>query len=138
MHPGLLQIGPKLEESGQMSGARWLQVFRRIVIPLLLPALFAAWIFVFLISLRELAAAALLYTAKSAVIATKMLDLWQNGNINQVSALGTIVAILSMGFALAAYGVRTPPGTTGLNWGISGGVSQADALNQRDALRADG
>lgn len=104
-HPGLLQIAPELEESGHMSGAQWLQVFRKIVLPLLLPALFAAWVFVFLISLRELSAAALLYTAQSPVIATKMLDLWQNGNVNQVSAFGSIVSALSITLAIAAYQV---------------------------------
>jgi iron(III) transport system permease protein len=104
-HPGLLQIAPELEESGQMSGGQWLQVFRKIVIPLLIPALFAAWVFVFLISLRELSAAALLYTAQSPVIATKMLDLWQNGNVNQVSAFGAIVSVISITMAIAAYQV---------------------------------
>ncbi len=104
-HPGLLQIAPELEESGSMSGARWAQVFRKIVIPLLVPALFAAWVFVFLISLRELSAAALLYTAQSPVIATKMLDLWTNGNVNQVSAFGAIVSALSITLAIAAYRV---------------------------------
>src|SRR5581483_11960455 len=49
-HPGLLQIAPELEESGNISGARWGQVFRKIVLPLLVPALFPAWVFVFLIS----------------------------------------------------------------------------------------
>jgi iron(III) transport system permease protein len=102
-HPGLLQIAPELEESGQVSGARWALVFRKIVIPLLVPALFAAWVFVFLISLRELSAAALLYTAQTPVIATKMLDLWQNGNVNQVSAFGSIVSAISITLAIAAY-----------------------------------
>ncbi|HVA25819.1 MAG TPA: iron ABC transporter permease [Chloroflexota bacterium] len=102
-HPGLLQIAPELEESGQMSGARWAQVFRKIVIPLLMPALFAAWVFVFLISLRELSAAAFLYTAQSPVIATTMLDLWQNGSVNQVSAFGSIVSALSITFAIGTY-----------------------------------
>jgi len=102
-HPGLLQIAPELEESGQVSGARWLQVFGKIVVPLLVPALFAAWVFVFLISLRELSAAAFLYTAQTPVIATKMLDLWQNGNVNQVSAFGAIVSALSITFAIGTY-----------------------------------
>ena len=102
-HPGLLQIAPELEESGHVSGARWAQVFRKIVVPLLIPALFAAWVFVFLISLRELSAAAFLYTAQTPVIATKMLDLWQNGNVNQVSAFGAIVSVLSITFAVVAY-----------------------------------
>ncbi len=102
-HPGLLRIHAELEESAQMSGATWGRIFVRIVIPLLLPALFAGWVFVFLISLRELSAAALLYTSRSPVIATTMLDLWQNGNVNQVSAFGTVVALVSITVALIMY-----------------------------------
>jgi len=68
-----------------------------------MPALFAAWVFVFLISLRELSAAAFLYTAQSPVIATTMLDLWQNGSVNQVSAFGSIVSALSITFAIGTY-----------------------------------
>ena len=103
VHPGLLRIHPELEESAALSGARWGAVFVRIVVPLLLPALVAAWMFVFLISIRELSVAALLWTSRSTVIATTMLDLWQNGNVNQVSAFGTIVAALGVTFAIAAY-----------------------------------
>ncbi len=104
-HPGILRIHPELEESAQLSGAGWLAVFRRIVVPLVLPALFAGWIFVFLLSLRELSVAALLYTPKSPVIATTMLDLWQNGSAPEVTAFGTIVAAVSILFAILSYRV---------------------------------
>ena len=104
-HPGMLQIHPELEESAELSGAGWLTRFRRVVVPLLLPALFAGWIFVFLISVRELSVAALLYTPRSPVIATTMLDLWTNGNTNQVTAFGTLVALISITFAIATYRV---------------------------------
>lgn len=102
-HPGILRIHPELEESAQLSGAGWLGTFRRVVVPLVLPALFAGWIFVFLISIRELSVAALLYTPRSPVIATTMLDLWRNGSVNQVTAFGTLVAMVSITFALVSY-----------------------------------
>jgi iron(III) transport system permease protein len=104
-HPGLLRIHPELEESAQLSGARWTTVFRTVVVPLMLPALFAGWIFVFLISIRELSVAALLYTPRSPVIATAMLDLWRNGNVNQATAFGTIIAIISITFAVITFRV---------------------------------
>ncbi len=104
-HPGVLRIHPELEESAQLSGAGWIGTFRRIVIPLVLPALFAGWIFVFLISVRELSVAALLYTPRSPVIATTMLDLWRNGSVNQVTAFGTLVAAISITFAIVTYRV---------------------------------
>ena len=111
VHPGLLRIHPELEESGRTAGAHWGAVFIRIVLPLLLPALLAGWIFVFLISVRELSVAALLWSPRSPVIATTMLDLWNNGNVNQVSAFGAIVALLSMGAAALVAGVSR-------RWGI--------------------
>ncbi len=98
-HPALLQIHRELEEVAFVSGAGWLQTFRRILAPLLKPALLGAWMFIFLISLRELAVAALLYTAHSQVIATQLLDMWTNGNLNVLSAFGTLVSILGAGVA---------------------------------------
>jgi iron(III) transport system permease protein len=102
-HPGILRIHPELEESAQLSGAGWIRTFARVIVPLVLPALFAGWIFVFLISVRELSVAALLYTPRSPVIATTMLDLWRNGSVNQVTAFGTIVAAVSITFAILTY-----------------------------------
>jgi len=93
-HPALLQIHRELEEVAYVSGAGWLQTFRRILGPLLTPAIVGAWAFIFLISLRELAVASLLYTAHSQVIATQLLDMWTNGNLNVLSAFGTLVSIV--------------------------------------------
>lgn len=104
-HPGILRIHPELEESAELSGSGWARTFGRVVVPLLLPALFAGWVFVFLISVRELSVAALLYTPRSPVIATTMLDLWNNGSVNQVTALGTLVALLSIAIAIVTYRV---------------------------------
>jgi iron(III) transport system permease protein len=104
-HPAVLRIHPELEESAQLSGASWGAVFGRVVLPLMLPALFAGWIFIFLISIRELSLAALLYTPRSPVIATAMLDLWRNGNVNQATAFGTIVGLISITLAIITYRV---------------------------------
>src|SRR5262249_20212391 len=93
-HPALLQIHRELEEVAHVSGAGWLQTFRRILAPLLTPAMVGAWAFIFLISLRELAVASLLYTAHSQVISTQLLDMWTNGNLNVLSAFGTLVSIV--------------------------------------------
>jgi iron(III) transport system permease protein len=103
VQPALLQIHRELEESAAVSGARPLALFRRILAPLLMPSLAGAWIFICLITIRELAVAALLYTAKSPVVATQLLDMWTNGNVNQLSAFGTIVTVLSIAIALPVY-----------------------------------
>ena len=51
---GLITIHRELEESAQISGASWWQTLSRIIIPLILPALVAGWIYVFLGSFRQL------------------------------------------------------------------------------------
>lgn len=61
-HAGLFSIHRELEESSAACGGSWLQTARKILFPLLLPTLFASWIYVFLITLRELSVALLSYS----------------------------------------------------------------------------
>jgi iron(III) transport system permease protein len=56
----LLAIGGELEESARASGASWWQTLRLIVLPLIKPALVAAWLMLFVIFIRELGATILL------------------------------------------------------------------------------
>ena len=51
---GLLQIHRELEEPAEVSGAAWGRTFATIVLPLLRPAILAGWIYVVLVSIREL------------------------------------------------------------------------------------
>jgi len=67
-HAGLLGIHKELEESATASGASWGQVVRNIIAPLMMPALFAAWIYIFLVTVRELSVSLLLYSPGSEVI----------------------------------------------------------------------
>jgi iron(III) transport system permease protein len=85
-HSGLLGIHKELEESAKASGATWGQVARKIIIPLMMPALFAGWIYIFLITVRELAVALLLYSPGSEVISVVMWELWTNGAVGTLSA----------------------------------------------------
>jgi iron(III) transport system permease protein len=94
--PALLQVHSELEESAKISGARWPTVFRRILLPLLMPAVLGAWVYVFFHGFRELSLAALLYTADTPVVSTQLLDLWVNGNLTVLSAFGAIVTIISV------------------------------------------
>src|SRR4029077_13481975 len=50
----MMQIHKELEESAAMCGASWTTSFRRIVLPLLKPGLLAGWIYVLIVSIREL------------------------------------------------------------------------------------
>jgi iron(III) transport system permease protein len=106
-YPGILQIHPELEESAQTSGAGWWRTFTRILVPLLFPALFGGWIFIFLITVRELSIAALLYTQQSQVVATTILDLWVNGSTSQLSAFAMVVIGVMTPLAMVLYKVSS-------------------------------
>ena len=66
----MLQIHKELEESAAMSGASWSTTFRRIILPLLKPGLVAGWIYVMIVSIRELSTSILLYSPGTQVIGT--------------------------------------------------------------------
>jgi iron(III) transport system permease protein len=92
----MLQIHRELEESAQMSGASWLTTFRRILLPLLKPGLVAGWIYIVIVSTRELSTSILLYGPDSELVSIVIWELWENGQYVELSALGVlfIVALL--------------------------------------------
>src|SRR5262249_25940797 len=91
---GLTQIHKELEESAEVSGARVRQVFMRILLPLLLPVILAAWIYVFVLAVRELGASVFLVGPGTHVLGTISLTMWEEGgSYGAVSALGVIQII---------------------------------------------
>ncbi|MBI5910025.1 MAG: iron ABC transporter permease [Betaproteobacteria bacterium] len=108
----MLQIHQELEESAHMSGASWGTTFRRIILPLLKPGLLAGWIFIMIVSMRELAASILLYSPGTEVIAILNWELWENGQYVELSALGVMFIIALFVLVMVAqligkkYGVK--------------------------------
>ncbi|HZU07017.1 MAG TPA: iron ABC transporter permease [Chloroflexota bacterium] len=109
---GLVQIHHELEEAAYVSGASWWDAFRRVLLPLLSPAFWAGWIFVFLLSAKELSMSILLAGPQSQVVSVMMFDLWNNGQIVEVAAFGVLwtaaLAVTAVAFFLLArrYGLR--------------------------------
>lgn len=87
----MLALHKELEESATMSGASWGTTFRRIVLPLLAPGLIAGWIYVVIVSIRELSSSILLYSPGSEVISIMIWEYWQNGQYVELSALGVML-----------------------------------------------
>lgn len=102
-YPGLLQISRELEESAQMSGAPWGTVFRKIVVPLMMPSLFAGWIYVFLHSIRELSVAVLLSSPGSQVVSVAIFEMWENGQIVEIGALSVLLTAFLVAIAVAFH-----------------------------------
>jgi len=96
----MLQIHRELEEVSTTSGASWTQTFFRIVLPLLLPGFFAGWIYIAIISLRELSASIFLVGQGTEVLSTVVFALWDAGNITAVAALGVLMTLMLVAAAL--------------------------------------
>jgi len=92
----MLQIHRELEESAAMSGASWGTTFWRVILPLLKPGLVAGWIYVMIVSIRELSSSILLYSPGTEVVSIVIWELWENGQYVELSALGVmfILALL--------------------------------------------
>jgi len=89
----MLQIHQEMEESATMSGASWGTTFRRILLPLLKPGLLAGWIYIVIVSTRDLSTALLLYSPGTEVVAVVIWELWENGQFVELSALGVLFII---------------------------------------------
>jgi iron(III) transport system permease protein len=89
----MLQIHRELEESAAMSGASWTRIFVRIILPLLKPGLLAGWIYILIVSIRELSSSILLYSPGTEVVSIVIWELWQNGQYVELSALGVLFII---------------------------------------------
>jgi iron(III) transport system permease protein len=89
----MLQIHKELEESAAMSGASWATTFRRIILPLLKPGLVAGWIYIMIVSIRELSSSILLYSPGTEVLSILIWELWENGQYVELSALGVMFII---------------------------------------------
>ena len=108
----MLQIHRELEESAAMSGASWGTTFRRIILPLLKPGLLAGWIYVMIVSIRELSTSILLYSPDTQVISIVIWELWENGQYVELSALGVLFILSLLVLVMVAqwlgkkYGVK--------------------------------
>lgn len=90
-HSALLSLHKELEEGAMVSGASWLQMMRQVVVPLIMPALLAGWIYVFLITFKELSIALLLYSPGSQIVAVTIWELWDNGHIGELAAFSLVI-----------------------------------------------
>lgn len=88
----LVQIHPSLEEAARIAGAKWLQNFRDVVIPLIRPGLIAGWLLVFMPALRELNMSILLYGPHTPTIGVAVFELQDAGYYHIAAALATLVA----------------------------------------------
>ena len=102
-HAGLLQLHKELEEAAYASGASWFNCMRRITFPLLTPSLLGGWVFVFLISAKELSMSILLVSPSTPVVSVAIFELWENAQIGELAAFGILWTVILVSVAVAYY-----------------------------------
>ena len=90
----MLQIDKSLEECAQMCGAPWAFRVRTVTIPLLMPGLVAAWLLLFIASIRELGASILLMGPHSKVITPSIVESWFGTSSELTAALALIQTLV--------------------------------------------
>ncbi|MGH2651158.1 MAG: ABC transporter permease, partial [Actinomycetota bacterium] len=104
----LTQIHRELEEASAVAGGRWLTTFRRVLLPLLAPAIVLAWLLLFIVSFREFTLGMLLYRPDNVVVGVHLWSLYERGHLAEASALGfvMILVVLVIGFLVRHLLVR--------------------------------
>jgi iron(III) transport system permease protein len=95
----MLQLDRSLEESAQMCGAPWAYRIRTVTMPLLRPGLIAAWLLLFIASVRELGASILLMGPNAKVITPAIVESWFASSAELTAAMAliqTLVVALAM------------------------------------------
>lgn len=92
----MIQVHRELEEAGKVAGASTPRVLWKIVLPLIAAGVLNSWIWIGMLSYREVTMALTLYTRNSVVISTVVWQFWGNGWIPQVSALGVVLILFAL------------------------------------------
>lgn len=99
----MYQISGELEESAQTSGATWWQTFRRVNLPLLMPGLVAGWIYIVMVSVRELSSSILLYSPGNEVLSILIWEQWENGQFTELASLGILMVLALILLVMTAH-----------------------------------
>lgn len=87
------QLDDALFQAGQVFGGRPAYIFRRIVLPLIVPGMLAGWMMTFTISVRELVASLMILPPSMETSATYIFAQFEQGKVS----LGMAMAVVSVG-----------------------------------------
>jgi iron(III) transport system permease protein len=105
---GIMQLSPELEEAAQAGGASWFTILRKIVLPLIAPAVAIVGILEFVAATRGVSTAVLLSSHATQTLAVFQLKYIEAGDLETASVVGIVILALSTGIALAGrlFGLR--------------------------------
>jgi iron(III) transport system permease protein len=92
----MIQVHRELEEAGRVAGASSQRVLWKIVLPLVAAGVLNSWIWIGMLSYREVTMSLTLMTRSNVVISTVVWQFWGSGWVPQVSALGVILILFAV------------------------------------------
>ena len=93
----MLAVSEELEQSSRLSGASWTTTLRRITVPLLKPGIFAGWLLLFLIFIRELPMSLILHTTGTETLSVGIYYLQEYKNESVTCALSVVQTLILLG-----------------------------------------
>ena len=90
----LIQIHKELDEAAQVSGLSTIQVARKLLVPLLMPTMLYAWLWLALSTFRELSMAAILVTGNNLTLPVAVWGLWATGSLGAAAAASLVLVVL--------------------------------------------
>ncbi|MBN1583481.1 MAG: iron ABC transporter permease [Anaerolineae bacterium] len=97
----LQQIDPSIEEASNSLGGDAQYTFRKVTLPLILPALLAGLIFSFTRHMTSVSAIIFLVSARWRIVTASIMSEWEQGGISIAAAYSTVIIL----FVLIAVGI---------------------------------
>jgi len=103
LNGAMVQLGAELEESARVSGASWLQTMRRVVLPLLAPALVNNWLLRFFAASQALILILYIVLPGSNTVPVLMFQfMMSSGDQQRAAALGVALSAICLVAAILA------------------------------------
>jgi iron(III) transport system permease protein len=99
----MAQTSSELEESAMVSGASWFQTFRRVLMPLASSGIMAGFMYILIVSFRELSSTILLYSPGNEVLSVLLWEQFENGQLTTLAAIGVGMVLILVALVLIAY-----------------------------------
>jgi iron(III) transport system permease protein len=98
----LLQLGNDLEEASKVCGGTWIDTFRRVILPLTMPALITVGLVGFISAARDISTVVLLGSGKSRTLSLLMLDFAAGAEFEKATVVAVLIVALVVVAALIA------------------------------------
>src|SRR5690606_21131641 len=99
----IMKIDPQLDRSARAVGADWWLTQRKVVIPLLLPAMMSSYALLFVYFLKDYSTGVFLVAPGSEVLGTTMLQMFLSGQTGPASALAVVHFVKKVIFVMGLH-----------------------------------